>query len=160
MEFFDIFLAASVLAAVAMIGFTVWTVMRKRGNTSAAVPADAAKQNWRVYAVDKDDNCFNGCDIVLDREEDEFLLGRGDDCNLKLMRPQIGRRHAAVTRKGTVYTYRDLGSNAGSVCNGEKIQSKRLEPMTVIRVYDVALVFADCDVPQEFLIRAVHQSRG
>jgi FOG: FHA domain len=168
MEFFDLFLAAAILAAVAMIGFTVWTVMKNRVKTppatsaAASVPnaANAGRVDWRVYAIDRDGNCFTGSDIVLNREEDEFVIGRGESCQLKLMRPQIGRRHAMVTRKGIVYTYHDLGSNAGSICHGEKIESKRLEHLMVVMVYDVALVFANCEVQQDLVIRAVNHSRG
>ena len=80
MEFFDLFLAAAILAAVAMIGFTVWTVMKNRVKTppatsaAASVPnaANAGRVDWRVYAIDRDGNCFTGSDIVLNREEDVF----------------------------------------------------------------------------------------
>ena len=164
MEFFDFFLMIAVLAAIGMIGYTGWTVFKKRriispvtsGNTSG----NGGRVDWRVYAVDKDDNCFIGSEIVLDGEKDEFIMGRGDGCDLKLMRPQIGRRHAMVNRRGIVYTYHDLGSSAGSICNGKKIESKRLEHLMVVWVYDVALVFANCEVQQDFIIRAVKNSRG
>lgn len=167
MKAFDFFLIAAILAAAGMIGYTVWTVTRKGVRPSAnpvvtqgTAPVNPARVDWRVYAVDKDFNCFNGSDIVLNDENDEFLMGRGESCDLKLMRPQIGRRHAKVTRRGIVYTYHDLGSNAGSVCSGEKIESKRLEHMMVVMVYDVALVFANCEVGQDSVIRAVRNSRG
>ena len=162
MKFFDIFVIAAILVAVAMIGFTVWTVIIQRKKTPPATQgaplSGGTRVDWRVYAVDSDDNCFIGSDIVLDGEKDEFVMGRGEGCNMRLMRPQIGRRHAMVTRKGIVYTYHDLGSHAGSICEGEKIKTKRLEHMIVIWVYDVALVFANCDVQQDFIIRAVKQS--
>ena len=53
-----------------------------------------------------------------------------------------------------------IGSNAGSICHGEKIESKRLEHLMVVMVYDVALVFANCEVQQDLVIRAVNHSRG
>lgn len=182
MEFFGIFVTLAILTGLAIIGYTVWTVWSRKGkvppqapghvpeelstdtpvnnpgNIPDNIPNVKARVDWRVYAVESDGNCMNGSDIVLKTEQDEFVMGRAEGCGLRLMRPQIGRRHAMVTRKGIVYTYYDLGSKAGSVCNGEKIQSRRLEHMLVIWVYDVALVFANCEIQQELIALAVKNS--
>ena len=139
-----------------------WLILRKNlppAASPAASPDSAARPDWRVYAVDRNDNCFTGSGIVLEKEQDEFIMGRGEGCDLKLMLPQIGRRHARVTRRGAVYIYQDLGSKAGSVCRGEKIESEPLEHMMVVMVCDVALVFVNGAARQEHVLSAVRNAR-
>ena len=176
MRLFDIFFPAAFAAAAFMQVFAAWSGFGKKAKAypappvppvpmtppfpspRAASPDSAARPDWRVYAVDRNDNCFTGSGIVLEKEQDEFIMGRGEGCDLKLMLPQIGRRHARVTRRGAVYIYQDLGSKAGSVCRGEKIESKPLEHMMVVMVCDVALVFVNGAARQEHVLSAVRNA--
>ncbi len=158
MTLFDVFLIAAVGLAAAAGGFFAWMAARRRRSRRighSLSPREKVFADWRVYALDKDGNCFSGAEILLGNARDEFLIGRQQSCGLRLMKPEIGRRHAKVTRKGIVYTYTDLGSHAGSVCGHERISEKRLEHMMVVWVYDVALVFANCETAAELLAQAV-----
>jgi len=160
MDFFDYFLIGAILLIVAMISFTAVSV-KKNKRVAAQKSQPSPKKitpDWRVYAIDEDGNCFCGADIILENEKDEFGIGRQEGNSLRLMRLEIGRHHAKVTRKGIVYTYTDLGSVAGSICDHEKIKEKRLHHLMVVWVYNVALVFTNCEVAHDFLIRAIKNS--
>lgn len=66
---------------------------------------------------------------VIDIEEgDEFVVGRGSDCDIVLPERQVSRQHIKVTCKDDVYTLHDLGSKNGTHYNG-----RRLTGQTVLR---------------------------
>ncbi len=162
MEFFNVFLTVAIFIMAGMIGFTAWSVLRTTGSVPTPAKKGASRgrsaADWRVYAVDEGGNCFCGAEIILPTERDEFIIGRQKGCQLRIMRPEIGRRHAKIGRKGIVYTLYDLGSYAGCVCNHARIKEIRLEHMMVVWINDVALVFVNCEVNPEFITRAVKNS--
>ena len=56
----------------------------------------------------------------LDRET--TLIGRGEDCDVRIDDPLASRRHAAVRREPWRYVLEDLGSRNGTLVNGEPVQ--------------------------------------
>ena len=160
MDFFDYFLIGAILLVAVMISFTAVSVIKSKRAAAFRKQFSPGKTvpDWRVYAIDEEGNCFCGAEILLENEKDVFGIGRQEDNALRLMRPDIGRHHAKVTRKGIVYTYTDLGSAAGSICDRVPIKEKRLHHLMVVWVNHVALVFANCEVAQDFLARAVENS--
>lgn len=59
------------------------------------------------------------------QEGREAVLGRGEDCELRVQSLQASRRHAAVRFSNGEYLVRDLGSSNGTFVNGERVQGER-----------------------------------
>jgi membrane-bound lytic murein transglycosylase D len=56
------------------------------------------------------------------RFSDDFVIGSGDDCDLRVSAPAIADQHVQVFFDGAVWWVRDLGSDAGSYANGSRVQ--------------------------------------
>lgn len=54
-------------------------------------------------------------------EEEEFLIGRGSDCNIVLPERQVSRHHVRVTHENDAYILHDLGSKNGTHLNGQRL---------------------------------------
>ncbi|HID51213.1 MAG TPA: FHA domain-containing protein [Anaerolineae bacterium] len=55
-------------------------------------------------------------------ENDEFIIGRGADCNIILPERQVSRHHVKITRDPTGYTLHDLDSKNGTYLNSTQIK--------------------------------------
>lgn len=53
------------------------------------------------------------------------ILGRGQDCGLRIDDPRLSRHHARLLNDGVVLVIEDLGSTNGVLVNGERIQGKK-----------------------------------
>jgi pSer/pThr/pTyr-binding forkhead associated (FHA) protein len=79
----------------------------------------------------------------------EAVLGRGEDCDVRVVSDQVSRRHAAVRKLGADYLVRDLGSTNGTLVNGERVEGERkLKPGDRIEVGGVGVTF--CYVGPDF----------
>jgi len=54
----------------------------------------------------------------------EFLIGRGTDCDLRLAVSAISRHHCLLRFKGGEATLSDLGSSNGTLVNGKRVRSQ------------------------------------
>src|SRR5512143_4152927 len=64
----------------------------------------------------------------LDRQE--FVLGRGTDCDIQVDRDSVSRRHARVfLRDGTTWVIEDLGSTNGSYVNDDVVGKDEHAPL-------------------------------
>jgi pSer/pThr/pTyr-binding forkhead associated (FHA) protein len=61
-------------------------------------------------------------EIPITREE--FLIGRGTDCDLRLGSSEISRHHCLVRVRGQEATVSDLGSSNGTFLNGNRVRSQ------------------------------------
>lgn len=59
-------------------------------------------------------------EILLSSEE--FLIGRGADCNLRLRSSDISRHHCLIRVGKEEVTLNDLGSANGTLVNGQRIR--------------------------------------
>ena len=76
----------------------------------------------------------------------EAVLGRGEDCDVRVVSGQVSRRHAAVRVAGGDFLVRDLGSTNGTLVNGERVKGERkLMPGDRIEVGGVAVTFCYVD---------------
>src|SRR5688572_26382944 len=55
---------------------------------------------------------------------DEFLVGRGEDCDLCLYDPGVSRHHCLIRLRGDEATVTDLGSSNGTFVNGTRLISQ------------------------------------
>jgi transcriptional regulator with PAS, ATPase and Fis domain len=65
---------------------------------------------------------------------DTILLGRDDDCAIRLPGDETSRRHAEIRRDGPLHIVRDLGSRNGVFVDGERIDEAPLAPGKVLRL--------------------------
>lgn len=56
-------------------------------------------------------------------EKDEMIIGRDPSSDISISDPLISRKHAKITREGTVIKIEDLGSSNGTVINGKKLEA-------------------------------------
>ena len=59
-------------------------------------------------------------------ERDEFVIGRGEDCDLTIADRQVSRYHARITRTGSGYLLEDLGSKNGTHLNGTPVEEPQI----------------------------------
>lgn len=55
-------------------------------------------------------------------DQDEFLIGRGPDCDLTIPERQVSRHHARIRRASNGYLVEDLGSRNGTHVNGVPVE--------------------------------------
>ncbi len=55
---------------------------------------------------------------------DEFLIGRGADCDLRLAEYDVSRHHCLIRLRGGEATLVDLGSSNGTFVNGLRVLSQ------------------------------------
>ena len=70
------------------------------------------------------------------REDSELIIGRDDDCAIRLPGNDVSRHHAELRRSGDGSTLRvsDLGSRNGTRVNGRVVQRAELRVNDVLRV--------------------------
>jgi transcriptional regulator with AAA-type ATPase domain len=79
------------------------------------------------------------------RGASELIIGRDDECALRLMGNDVSRRHAALRRSNDDSTLSvvDLGSRNGTRVNGFAVQSAPLHANDVLRIGGCVLVLVD-----------------
>jgi pSer/pThr/pTyr-binding forkhead associated (FHA) protein len=55
---------------------------------------------------------------------EEFLLGRGSDCDLRLSDSDVSRHHCLIRLRGDEAILVDLGSSNGTFLNGRRVRSQ------------------------------------
>jgi hypothetical protein len=69
------------------------------------------------------------------------LLGRGTDCDLRLVDPGVSRHHAEIRLEGPEIVLVDLGSTNGSFVNGQPIRRVTLTDGSRVTMGRTTLVF-------------------
>lgn len=87
-------------------------------------------------------------------DTDEFIIGRGSDCNIILPERQVSRHHVKITHEDGRYTLHDLNSKNGTHLNGAQVYDEaRLQDGDEIQIaLAVKLVFVgtDATIPLSF----------
>ncbi len=76
--------------------------------------------------------------------EEEFVIGRDEDCTLRLVGPDISRRHAVIRCVDSEYVVTDLGSRNGTFHNGCRSSSFRIGLNDVVRFGAHVALVTDC----------------
>lgn len=71
---------------------------------------------------------------MLEIDKDQFVFGRGQDCDVVVEEHTASRRHAKIVRKGDHWMVMDLGSTNGTYVNEKKIQILKLKSGDRVRV--------------------------
>jgi len=69
------------------------------------------------------------------------LLGRGTDCDLRLVDPGVSRHHAELRVEGQLVALVDLGSTNGTFVNGQPVRRIELQNGTRVTLGRTTLVF-------------------
>ena len=94
---------------------------------------------------------------------DITVIGRREDCDLRIPVGEVSRKHCRIIREGDTIRAEDLGSSNGTFHNGQRISgSAPIQPGDSIQVGPVVFVLQVDGVPQDdeltpFQERAAHQ---
>ncbi len=72
--------------------------------------------------------------------EPETILGRRQDCHLRIPTKDVSRQHCALMIDHETLTAKDLGSSNGTFVNGKRIAEAELEPGDRLRLGPVTFV--------------------
>lgn len=61
-----------------------------------------------------------------------FVIGRGFDCNLRIVTKGVSRRHAAISIRGEKAFIKDLGSRNGTYVNLDQIEEREIDDHDVL----------------------------
>ena len=61
---------------------------------------------------------------VIAVAQPQFLIGRGSDCDLRLLGTDISRHHCLLRLNASEVVAMDLGSQNGTLCNGQRVRSQ------------------------------------
>ena len=70
---------------------------------------------------------------------EEFLIGRGADCDLRVHQEDISRHHCLLHIRGSEVTITDVGSVNGTFVNGQRVLSQ-----TVLKSRDEIVLGSSC----------------
>lgn len=80
---------------------------------------------------------------------DMTVIGRREDCDLRIPLGEISRKHCRLVRDGDALRLEDLGSSNGTFHNGERIQEVTLNPGDSIQIGPVVFVVQIDGVPAD-----------
>ena len=81
---------------------------------------------------------------------DILIVGRDEECSIKLCGADISRKHAKISREVFDIVVTDLGSRNGTFVNGNRVQSARIGLHDIVRFgAHVALVSDQCGFIEE-----------
>ena len=71
---------------------------------------------------------------------DMTVLGRREDCDLRIPLGEVSRKHCRLVRDGDSLKVEDLGSSNGTFLNGKRVQEALLSPGDSIQVGPIVFV--------------------
>ena len=66
--------------------------------------------------------------------DERIVLGRDDDCQVKLLGKEGSRHHAEIRREGPLHILKDLGSRNGIFVNGAQAAEAAISPGQILRL--------------------------
>jgi len=81
--------------------------------------------------------------------KDIALVGRGDDCELRIDHKSVSKRHCVLVKTDGLVLVRDLGSTNGTRVNGQRVRRAALLPNDTLSVanFRYAVKFGDGPPP-------------
>ncbi|MBN1773370.1 MAG: FHA domain-containing protein [Deltaproteobacteria bacterium] len=101
----------------------------------AAAPAEPVKPSQITVVVEGKPN------TVYILSDVPHVIGRGDECTIRIDEPGVSRAHARMHLVQGRYFVEDAGSANGLLVGGQRVRSKALDPGDVIEIGRVQLYF-------------------
>lgn len=79
----------------------------------------------------------------------KVVIGRQDDCQLRIPSAQISRHHCEIVTGGAGVRIRDLGSSNGTFINGQKVEDAELQAGDVLAIGSMLFVLRVNGEPAE-----------
>jgi transcriptional regulator with GAF, ATPase, and Fis domain len=93
--------------------------------------------------------------------EDRLVIGRAEDCPLRVLDEDASRRHAEIVVEGPAARLRDLGSSNGTFLNGRRVREAELRDGDLIRVGATEMIFlAVAEGQRETVLQASEEEEG
>ncbi len=73
--------------------------------------------------------------------EDRLVIGRGEDCSLRIFDESASRRHAEIVVEDGVARLVDLGSSNGTYHNGRRVSAENLSDGDLVRIGGTEMIF-------------------
>lgn len=80
---------------------------------------------------------------------DITVIGRREDCDLRIPLGDVSRKHCRLIRDGDAIRIEDLGSSNGTFHNGQRVQEAVLSPGDSVQVGPVVFVLQVDGVPSD-----------
>ena len=80
---------------------------------------------------------------------DMTVVGRREDCDLRIPLSDVSRKHCRVILNGEAIKVEDLGSSNGTYVNGERVQQAELTPGDTVQIGPVVFVLQVDGFPAE-----------
>src|SRR5689334_22389671 len=80
---------------------------------------------------------------------DMTVIGRREDCDLRIPLGDVSRKHCRIVRDGEMLKLEDLGSSNGTFLNAHRVQEALLSPGDSIQVGPVVFVLQIDGVPAD-----------
>jgi pSer/pThr/pTyr-binding forkhead associated (FHA) protein len=80
---------------------------------------------------------------------DMTVIGRREDCDLRIPVGDISRKHARLIRDGDTIRVEDLGSSNGTFHNGQRVQEAVLSPGDLVQLGPVSFIVQIDGVPAD-----------
>jgi two-component system, NtrC family, response regulator HydG len=136
----------------------------------SGVPGDVAtvtspKPRWselspRRFALEVVEGPDLGTRATIDAAHPgRFLVGQGPACDLRLVDPQVSRRHIALTVRGGILLLDDLSSTNGTFVNDVAVVEVLLRGGERVRLGSTVLVVSDDETVPPLLPRAARFGR-
>lgn len=81
--------------------------------------------------------------------KDVVVVGRREDCDLRIPLGEVSRKHCRFLKDGEVLRIEDLGSSNGTYVNGERVQESVVQPGQTVQVGPVQFVVQIDGVPAD-----------
>lgn len=72
--------------------------------------------------------------------KDMTVIGRREDCDLRIPLGEISRKHCRLIKEGDTLRVEDLGSSNGTYHNGTRVQESTIQPGDTVQVGSIAFV--------------------
>lgn len=122
------------------VQMTDWspTILQPRIRDRENLPADTQMRLLQIHPIEVDGGMIEVCKYPC-------VLGRDEQCDVRLTDPSISRRHATIERVNGRFRISDRESTNGVFVNGDRVQSSDLRPGDQIRVGNRVLKFLTLD---------------
>jgi pSer/pThr/pTyr-binding forkhead associated (FHA) protein len=87
--------------------------------------------------------------------KDLTVVGRREDCDLRIPLGEISRKHCRLIKDGETLRVEDLGSSNGTYHNGERVQEAVVQAGDTIQVGSIAFVVQIDGVPADDAMQPV-----